>query len=140
MIDRKKRVVAMAPYERPWSNVELVKDCGLIPYLLYKNHNCDVSMVGAKGGEYPYLEEYLQGVKMELLADGKKESKLAYISEHASEIDALLLRGCYPYNFPVARLYKEMNPEGKIYVGLDCHKENIRKESGWLDGSYTVGR
>ena len=34
-----KRVVAMAPYERPWSNVELVKDCGLIPYLLYKNYH-----------------------------------------------------------------------------------------------------
>ena len=42
-----KRVVAMAPYERPWSNVELVKDCGLITYLLYKNHGCDVSIVGA---------------------------------------------------------------------------------------------
>ena len=40
----------MAPYERPWSNVELVKDCGLIPYLLYKNHGCDASMVGANGG------------------------------------------------------------------------------------------
>lgn len=27
--------------------MELVKDCGLIPYLLYKNHNCNVSLVGA---------------------------------------------------------------------------------------------
>ena len=46
---RRTRVVAMAPYERGWSNVELVKDCGLIPYLLYKNHGCDVTMVGARG-------------------------------------------------------------------------------------------
>ncbi len=31
----KKRIVALAPYERGWSNVELVKDLGLISYLLY---------------------------------------------------------------------------------------------------------
>lgn len=45
-----KRVVAMAPYERGWTNIELVKDCGLIPYILYKNHGHDVSMVGTYGG------------------------------------------------------------------------------------------
>ncbi|MBQ8526967.1 MAG: glycosyltransferase [Lachnospiraceae bacterium] len=126
MVGDRKRIVAMAPYERPWSNVELVKDCGLIPYLLYKNHNCDVSMVGAKGETYPYLEAYLHGMKMELLPDGKTESKLAYISEHARETDALLLRGCYPNNFPIAYRYKECNPDGKIYVGLDAN-------SSWMD-------
>ena len=126
MVEGKKRVVAMAPYERPWSNVELIKDCGLIPYLLYKNHNCDVSMVGATGGTYPYLETYVRGLKMEFLPDGRKESKLAYISEHAEEIDALILRGCYPNNFPVADLYKRKNPKGKICVGLDAN-------SNWMD-------
>lgn len=126
MKDGKKRVVAMAPHERPWSNVELVKDCGLIPYLLYKNHNCDVSMVGAAGPEYPYLETYVKGIKTELLPNGKVESKLSYIAEHAKEIDALLLRGCYPNNFPLAELYKAQRPDGKIYVGLDAN-------SSWMD-------
>ena len=29
--DGAKRIVAMAPYDRGWSNVELIKDCGIIP-------------------------------------------------------------------------------------------------------------
>lgn len=35
MAGKAKRIVALAPYERDWSNVVLVKDCGLISYLLY---------------------------------------------------------------------------------------------------------
>ena len=120
-----KNVVAMAPYERPWSNVELVKDCGLIPYLLYKNHGCRVSMVGAKGGEYPY-QELVKGMKLEFLEDGKEETKMQYILEHGKEIDCLILRGAYDSNFGVAKTYKAVNPGGRIYVGLDAN-------SHWVD-------
>lgn len=120
-----KNVVAMAPYSRPWSNVELVKDCGLIPYLLYKNHGCEVRMVGAKGNDYSY-QELVKGVELEFLADGSVQTKREYIRTHARDIDLLLLRGCYETNFEVAYAYKEYNPEGKIYVGLDAN-------SFWMD-------
>lgn len=123
---RRKRVVAMAPYERGWSNVELVKDCGLIPYLFYKNHGCEAVMVGANGGPYPYLEKYIKGVKMEFLPEGSEEEKWAYIAKNAMEIDCLILRGCYPTNIDVAKYYKHYNPEGRIYIGLDAN-------SGWMD-------
>ncbi len=119
------RVVAMAPYERPWSNVELIKDCGLIPYLFYKNHGCDVSMVCAKGGEYPYAE-YVKGMKLEFLENGKVGTKIEYILTNGSSIDCLILRGCYATNFGVAAAYKYVNPKGKIYVGLDAN-------SHWMD-------
>ena len=119
------RVVAMASYERGWSNVELIKDCGLIPYLLYKNHGCDVSMVGAVGQEYSY-QNYIAGVSLEFLPDGKEETKLKYLQEYSEHIDGLILRGCYPSNFNVAKLYKQLNPQGKIYVGLDAN-------SVWMD-------
>lgn len=122
----RKKVVAMAPYNRGWSNVELVKDCGLIPYLLYKNHGCDAVMVGAGGGDYPYLETYVRGMKMEFLANGSEEEKLRYITENAAGIDCLLIRGCYPSNFHIVRQYKRLNPEGRIYVGLDAN-------SAWMD-------
>ena len=122
---KRKKVVAMAPYERPWSNVELVKDCGLIPYLLYKNHNCDVSMVGAPGGEYPYVA-LVKGMELEFLSDGKAMTKAQYIIEHGKEIDCLILRGCYSTNYGVAFAYKTINPNGKIYVGLDANSE-------WMD-------
>lgn len=121
-----RRVAAMAPYERGWFNVELIKDCGLIPYLLYKNHNCSVSMVGAKGEEYPYLEKYVNGLEMEFLENGSITTKLEYIKEHAKQIDCLILRGCYSSNFSVALFYKKLNPAGRIYVGLDAN-------SNWMD-------
>lgn len=119
------RVVAMAPYERPWSNVELVKDCGLIPYLLYKNHGCDVSMVGAKGETYPYAE-LVKGMKLEFLENGEIGTKVRYILEKGKEIDCLILRGCYATNFPIALTYKVANPNGIIYVGLDANSQ-------WMD-------
>lgn len=126
MSDIKKRIVAMAPYERGWSNVEYLKDCGLIPYLLYKNHNCDVTFVGAKTEEWPYLEKYLKGVKTEILLSGTVDSKKEYIAKRAKEIDCLILRGPYNSNFEIAILYKNLNPNGKIYVGLDA-------SSYWMD-------
>lgn len=116
----KKRVIALAPYERGWSNVELIKDCGLIPYLLYKNHNCDVSMVGVKSGDYPYLDSCVKGLQMDFLADGREETKLTYLEREAPRTDCLILRGCYGENFAAARVYKQYNPNGKIYVGLDA--------------------
>ncbi len=120
-----RKVVAMAPYERPWSNVELVKDCGLIPYLMYRNHGCEVSMVGAAGGEYPYAE-LVKGMKLEFLKDGKVMTKVQYIVENGRNIDCLILRGCYSTNYPVALAYKTINPNGRIYVGLDAN-------SDWMD-------
>lgn len=126
MSDRKKKIVAMAPYERGWSNVEYLKDCGLIPYLLYKNHNCDVTFVGAKTEEWPYLEKYLKGVKTDILPNGTVSTKKEYIKKHAGDIDCLILRGPYDSNFEVAILYKSLNPNGKIYDGLDAN-------SYWMD-------
>ena len=121
-----KRIVAMASHERPWSNVELIKDCGLIPYLLYREHDCESVMVGAKGGDYPYLNTYVKGLRMDSLPDGKTETKVKYISENAMNIDALVLRGVFSYNFPVAEAYKRNNPEGRIYLGLVAN-------SIWMD-------
>lgn len=125
-LTHKKKIVAMAPYDRGWSNVEFLKDCGLIPYLLYKNHNCDVTFVGAKREEWPYLEQHLKGVKTDILPTGTVDEKLAYIREHAKTIDCLILRGAYETNFAIAILYKQLNPNGKIYVGLDAN-------SHWMD-------
>lgn len=120
-----KRIVAMAPYSRGWSNVELIKDCGLIPYLLYKNHGHEVIMVGADGKDYTN-QKYIEGVKLEFLPDGEEQTKLAYMAENAKQIDCLILRGCYPSNFNVAGIYKKFNPAGRIYVGLDAN-------SHWMD-------
>lgn len=38
--------ITFMPFDRPWTNVELIKDCGLIPYFLAKNHGFTVYMIG----------------------------------------------------------------------------------------------
>lgn len=131
-----KKVVAMAPYDRPWSNVELVKDCGLIPYLLYKNHGCEVRMVGAKGNDYSY-QTLIKGVELEFLADGSVRTKMEYIMAHARDIDLLILRGCYETNYGVAYAYKECNPRGKIYVGLDANTIWMDRID-WEDANFQI--
>ncbi len=120
-----KRIVAMA-HVAGWSNVDLVKDCGLIPYLLHKNHGHDVSMVGARSGGYPYHEQYTKSVKMEFLPSGSTAEKIQYMERHAEEIDGLLCYGCYKSYFQVAETYKRLNPKGRIYSGLDMN-------SWWAD-------
>ena len=123
--NKKKRIVAIS--DKPeWNNAEFLKDCCLVPYLLYKNHNCEVTFVGAKFEEWPYLETHLKGVKADVLLQGTPEEKQQYIINHALDIDCLILRGAYEQNFALSVLYKKHNPYGKIYLGLDAN-------SYWMD-------
>ena len=115
-----KRIVALAPYERGWSNAELVKDCGVIPYLFYKNHGCEVTMVSAPMTDYSNLK-YMDGVKLLFLPDGRPETKEAYIRQEAQNIDCLMLRRPYPDYLGVVKIYRQCNPTGKIYLPLDAN-------------------
>lgn len=120
-----KKAVAF-PWQEGWHNVELAKDCGLIPFLLYKNHGMDVTMVGAKLEDYPYAETIVKGLKMEFLESGSLEEKISYIEKNAKDIDLFIVRGAYDINVLPAISYKQRNPNGKIYVGLDAN-------SHWMD-------
>lgn len=120
-----KKVVALH-YAQGWTNTELTKDCGLIPFLLHKNHKCDSYMVGVNKDDYIYINSYVKGLKMEFLPTGSEIEKLQYILQNGKNIDCLLLRGAYNTNIPIAIAYKKVNPNGKIYVGLDAN-------SGWMD-------
>lgn len=120
------RTAVALPWREGWINVELTKDCGLIPYLLHKNHGMDVTMTGANKGPYPYLKEYVNGLQMYYLESGNELEKIKYIAEHGKEIDLLILRGAYDVNTGIALQYKRVNPKGKIYVGLDAN-------SHWMD-------
>lgn len=48
--------ITFMPYFRPWNNVELIKDSGLIPYLFAKKYGLIVYMIGkAPDGVAPGL-------------------------------------------------------------------------------------
>ena len=109
-----------------WFNFQFTKDCGLIPYLLHKNHNMDVVMLGANKGPYPYLDSYVKGLKMAFLETGSVQEKVQYIKEHAKEIDLLIIYGPFETYFAMTNVYKQLNPVGKIYLALDAN-------SHWMD-------
>lgn len=115
-----KKIVAL-PYQKGWRNVELTKDCGIIPYLFYKEHSLDVTMAGGNVDSYSYLDTFVKGLKMEFLDTGDLTDKLEYIKRNGKKIDCLFLRGAYDINIPVAVLYKYVNPNGIIYLGLDAN-------------------
>lgn len=121
---KKKRIVSPA-HNDGWLNAQLLKDCGVIPYLLCKNHDCDVTMVGGNKGEYPNLK-YVPGLKMEFLPDGSIQSMLDYLVRESADIDCLLLYGCYPFYFPLVDIYRQYNPNGRISLALDAN-------SHWMD-------
>lgn len=123
---KKKRVVSISPLEVGWNNMQLTKDCGLIPYLLYKNHNCESIMVGEKNGDYPYLEQYVKGLQMEFLDKNNIEESCSYIRKNAKNIDCLILWGIYPISIYITMAYKQQNPNGIVYLALDAN-------SAWMD-------
>lgn len=74
-----------------WNNQQLLKDCGLVPYLLHKNHGFRSVMVGLKVDEnYPYLE-YVRGLELDFLPEDTIQARINYINTHAPDMDLLIL-------------------------------------------------
>lgn len=51
-------------------NVHLIKDVGMIPYILHKEYGYDSTIATYKNGEYPYLDTDVKGLKQLII--GKK--------------------------------------------------------------------
>lgn len=122
---KRKRVVAL-PFDDRISNMQLTTDYGMVPYLLYKNHNCVASILSIPADNYTHLDGYLKGLKIEFMETGSEEEKLNYMIQHSKEIDLLLLRGAYPSFIPHVITYKHLNPQGKVYLATDPN-------SSWMD-------
>lgn len=107
-----------------WSNEQLLKDCGIIPYMLHKNHGFRSVMVG--GGDfasrkYPYLEKYVRGLEMDFFPENTLQARLEYIKAHAAEMDLLIFYGSSAEHIPMAECYKKVRPDGKIYLATDIN-------------------
>ena len=119
--DRPLHVASIAKDAGEWHNAELLKDKGLVPYLLHERYGYDAVMVGVDNGGYTYLDEYLKGMRMEFLPDGSKAAKGEWIRSHAKDIDILIVNGVYSVNQEISRIYKELNPAGLTYMPLDAN-------------------
>ncbi|WP_369014295.1 glycosyltransferase family 4 protein [Flavobacterium anhuiense] len=47
----------------PCENIHLIKDIGMIPYVLYKEFNYNSTIASYNNGEYPYLKTDVKGLK-----------------------------------------------------------------------------
>jgi glycosyltransferase involved in cell wall biosynthesis len=131
-----KTAVTIMPHLRYWSNIELIKDCGLIPYLLYKDHGMTTAMVGFPEDMTGYSnKKHIEGMNLVPLETGNGEVKLEYLNKNAKNIDLLILRGGYPICVKMAKFYKKLNPEGLIYCGLDANSYWMDKIN-WCDPDY----
>lgn len=114
----------------PTENVNLVKDMGMIPYELYKLFDYDAYVISYKNGDYPYLQEEVKGLKMDYVE--RKYNNLSldgvrYLRKNAKNIDVLQLFSVTLSSVFHSFTYKLLNPQGKIYLKLDCTQQLVKK-------------
>ena len=113
----------------PLENVQLIKDRIMIPYVCYRHFGSSMTILTQKNGEYPYLD-YFNGITFYLLPDNRGlthiQEALKYVESNYANIDLLFLFGARLEYIELVRLYKNLNPNGMIYLKLDAN-------SGWMN-------
>lgn len=106
-------------------NVHLLKDVGMIPYHLYKDHNMDCTIVTYKNSEkYTYLENEVKGLKLQFIKKspfGAIIDGVNYLNRNASDIDILNIYHLNLSSFFYSIVYRHRNKNGKIYLKLDMN-------------------
>lgn len=104
------------------SNMHLVKDVGQIPYILAKNYNINSYLVCSNVDEKgPYIENVdgLRIKKIPCLKNNSSISGLIFLLFNAKRIDWLNLYHAGRQSYYWSRIYKLINPLGKVYLKLD---------------------
>lgn len=107
-------------------NVHLLKDVGMIPYLLNKHHGYDSSIVSFRNEhEYPYLEKEVKGLKLNFIPHrfpGKILDGICYLCGHAKEIDVLNVYHLNLSSFFWLLAYRFFRKKtGRSYLKLDMN-------------------
>ena len=112
------------------ANVNLVKDMGMIPYLLYKDYGYDSTVVTYKNGEYSYLEKEVKGLKIDFVKRIFGSYSLdgaLYLLKHGKSIDLLQMFHVTLSSVFYAYSYKFINRNGRIYLKLDCSHKLVER-------------
>lgn len=122
--EKKIRFVTVFPR---CENIHLIKDVGMIPYILHKFYGYDSTVVGyTDAGEMHYLNSAVKGLKYVTIkrTDNEVWDFLKYIIKNARKIDVLqLYHVTSNENFRWMIAYKLLNPKGKIYLKLDAGRD-----------------
>ncbi len=113
-------------------NVHLLKDVGMIPYLLYRYHGVNSTVVSFKNEEeYPYLEKEVKGLKLKFIRKRVKQSIIpaaVYVWNNAPRIDVLNVYHLNLMSFVCLLIYRMRKPSGGLgYLKLDMDKNGYRR-------------
>lgn len=122
--------------------IHLIKDVGMIPYTMYKNYNYDASIATYQNGPYLYLDNEVKGLKLEFLDRSNNDAKdgIDYLTHNAPNIDVLHLFHLSQRTFDWIHIYKELNPNGKVYLKLDTTEDIKGADQGfwnWVKSALT---
>lgn len=132
----RKGIYALAN-EYGWANQQLTKNCGLVPYLFQEMYGYRAVIVGTRPDrDYPG-QQYIPGVELDPLPNGRPETACAYITQHAADMDVLVLHGPFPFYEKPVELYRQLRPDGKIYLELDPNIHSMDNLE-WAEPAFTA--
>ncbi len=104
-------------------NIHLIKDVGMIPYILNKYYDYQAKLVAYAGREFPYLENEVKGLQIQYIKNTGNSTLdgYYYLLHNARNIDILQVYHFLPRTFYWIKTYKSFNPKGKIYLKLDAN-------------------
>jgi len=104
-------------------NVHLIKDVGMIPYIMHKEYGLDSKIVCYNNGEYPYIKNEVYGLKIDFIKKCTGKSVIdgaLYLLKNSKKIDILHLFHFSKRSAFWILIYKILNRHGKIYLKLDA--------------------
>jgi len=104
-------------------NIHLVKDVGMIPYIMYKHYGYNSYIITYNNSDYYYLNNEVKGLKIKYLKPYTKNAfidSLIYLIKESKKINVLHLFHLTKKNFILILIYKIFNRKGKIYLKLDA--------------------
>ncbi len=116
-------------------NVHLMKDVGMIPYILYRDFGYDSTLVTFKNEEkYEALEREVKGLKIYFLPKDKKYiftkpslKVIVYLLKYSHNIHVLNLYHNTQATLVYGIIYRLMNPSGVLYVKLDINIDKYKQ-------------
>lgn len=122
-------VYAMPATRSVCGNPLLLQDWGLIPWAFHRVYGCRAVAVFGKTGECPYRDTYMHGLEAEFLTTEREQMRapvdfvnrcLNFIYKNYEQMDLLLFFGLAPAYLAMAELYKQMRPDGKIWLKVNA--------------------
>jgi len=108
-------------------NLHLIKDVGMIPYILHKHYGYQTTLACYKNGEYPYLQNEVKGLRLQFVPHYFRHSLfnlLWYIIRHGRHFDVLQMYHYDRKTLYCLSLYKLVTLfKGKTYLKLDADEQ-----------------